>query len=457
MGLSEIITFLISFAGIVITILLIVGVHEFGHFLVAKCAGIKVLRFSIGFGKKLLCWQDKTGTEYVIAAIPLGGYVKLLDETEGKVTKEELHLSFNRQPLWKRTLVVAAGPFFNLVFALLIYWIVFMIGFTSMAPIIGKITPHSIAEQAGLKPQQQILTIDNHSTLTWMSVFIRILSRTGDTGEMQFQIKNMDKQTLEMHALSLKTWQMDELKPDPLGSLGITPYEPLIAPFIHSIFPDSPAAHSSLQVGDKIISIGKTPIQDWQALTTEIAKYPDKKLLFKILRQGKTIDLEVDIGSQTHLFKKYGYLGVIPQFNFPQNFFQTNQYGPIQAFGHAWENTSNFTYLNFLLLGKLFLGKLSAQSLGGPITIFESAGNAIHQGIVPFLSFLAFLSIAIGIINVLPIPGLDGGHILFQVFELCMRRPLSMQTQLWMYRLGILFLMIVFFQALVNDVLRLYS
>ncbi|HLB58355.1 MAG TPA: RIP metalloprotease RseP, partial [Gammaproteobacteria bacterium] len=322
-------TLFLSLLGIVITIFFVVGVHEFGHFIVARAVGIKVLRFSIGFGKALYRWYDKKGTEYVIAAIPLGGYVKMLDETEAPVLEEESHLAYNRQSLYKRIAVIIAGPFFNLLFAFVLYWGLFVAGFISVVPLIGKIIPHSIAAKAGLKSQEEIVRIDNKPTASWTSVSIRLLSLAGNKGEMKIVTKHIKTQAIQTYTLDLTHFQMDKLQPEPLKSLGIIPYEPDNAKGI------------------------------W-----------------------------------------------------PKNLLRKNQYNPVTALSHALQNTVDFTYLNFLLLGKMLTGKISFQSLGGPITIFETAGAALNAGIVSFSSFLAFLSISIGIINVLPIPGLDGGHLL---------------------------------------------
>lgn len=366
---------LISLIGILVTLLLIIGIHEFGHFLMARCLGIKVLRFSIGFGKALWKRSDKAGTEYVIAAIPLGGYVKMLDTHEGVVARNEQHLAFNHQPFYKKCLVVIAGPLSNFILAFVLYWILFMVGFTSIAPVTGNITPHSIAANAGIPRNAEIMKVDNTPVSSWMGVMIRILSRTGDTDLLTMEVKPLNKQTTTRYQLDLTHWQMDHLKPDPLESLGIQPYEPTVSPPLRLKWPDA------------------------------------------LLRK--------------------------------------NQYGPIAALSHAWQNLDNFILLNLIIIGKLLTGKVSLQSLGGPISIFQTAGVALNNGIIPFLSFLAFLSISIGMINILPIPGLDGGHLLFQTIEAIIRRPISPRIIGLFYRIGFILLFLLIFQTMINDVLRL--
>ena len=449
-------TLFISIIGILITISLVVGVHELGHFLAARSVGIKVLRFSIGFGKPLLRWQGKRGTEYVLAAIPLGGYVKMLDEEEGNVPVNELPYAFNRQPIYKKLWVVIAGPLFNLIFAFIIYWALFMIGFTSIVPILGNIPPDSIAANAGLKPNTEIISINSTPTRSWMAVVIHIISQSGEKNTMLIETKNPINQKTQEHKLDLSNWKIDNLKPEPLESLGLAPYQPVIPPVIGEIQPNSSAEQNGLKKADVILSVNKKAIKNWDDLFAQINSNPKKNLLFTIKRDGKIQKINVRIDyTRDFFFKKHGYLGISPNFKWPEAMLRKNQYGPIQALSHAWQNTADFTQLNFIVLGKLLTGKISLQSLGGPITIFSGAGSALNQGLIPFLSFLAFLSISIGIINIVPIPGLDGGHILFFLIAAITRRPLSPRLQSLLYRLGFIALILLMVQALINDLLRL--
>jgi len=449
---------LISIVGILVTLLLIIGIHEFAHFIVARLLGIKVLRFSIGFGKKLWSRYDTKGTEYVIAAIPLGGYVKMLDANEETVDIDDLPYTFSHQPFYKKFLVVIAGPFSNLLLAFFLYWILFVTGFESIAPVIGKVTPHSIFADAGIKSNVEIIQIDHIPTSSWMAVLIRILSRTGDTGKMQIEVKSFTNQTpsLKQYQVDLTHWHMDDLKPDPFISLGIEPYEPEIPAIIDEISSDSPAAKAGLKKGDRILALNKIKITNWLELVTEIDKHPDENINLTIERNKKQYDLSVKTDYQRDiLFKKHGFLGISPQFEWPKNLIRKNQYNPVNALSHAWQNTFDFTYLNLIIIGKLLTGKVSLQSLGGPLTIFQSAGSALNQGIALFLSFLAFLSISVGIINIFPIPGLDGGHILFQAIEAIIRRPISLRALQLCYKIGFIILFLLIFQSIINDVLRL--
>lgn len=447
---------LISILGIIITIFFVVGIHEFSHFLVARLVGVKVLRFSIGFGKALYTWHDKKGTEYVIAAIPLGGYVKMLDENEEEVkNKEDLPLAYNRQPVYKRIAIVLAGPISNLIFAFFIYWLLFVIGFTSIIPLIGKITPNSIAAAAHMQPNEEIISVNNNTTTQWDSIIVNLLMHAGNKDKIEIATKNIDTQQTHHYTLDVTNWHMNDLKPDPLDSLGITPYIPTIPAIVGKVYPNS-AASSKLQVDDKIVSINKQPVKDWYDLVSYTDNHPDQLLNFQIERKGKELNISIRPHIQHDLFyKKHGIIGISPQFEWPKKLLRNYKANPILALSRAWENTKNFFNMNFLVLGKLLTGKLSFSSLGGPITIFQGAGTALNSGLLPFLSFLAFLSIAVGFINLLPIPGLDGGHLLFQFIELIARRPVPMAWQILFFRLGFILLLLLLSQALVNDIQRL--
>lgn len=447
---------IISILGILITILFIVGVHEFGHFIVARMLGIKVLRFSIGFGKTLYRRYDKQGTEYVIAAIPLGGYVKMLDETEGTVPPDEIHRAYNRQPLITKIAVIIAGPCFNIIFSFILYWLLFVVGFTTIIPLIGKIVPDSIASTAGMKPQEQITSINHRTTNSWPTVLMQLMSYVGNKDQIQIETQNIQTKNIENYTLDLTNWHMNPLNPDPLESLGLEAYEPDIPPIIGKIQPESAAAKANLQVGDTILSIDKQPIKTWLDALQIISTSPDKTLSFTIKRQGKTLAIPVTVGYKRNLLlQKHGLMGISPDFTYPPELLHKNQYGLFAALFQAKENTWDYIKLNFLMLGKMLTGKVSLQSLGGPITIFESAGSALNSGVIPFIAFLAFLSIAVGVINILPIPGLDGGHLFFYLLEFIIRRPLSYNAQILFYRFGLILLMLILVQAIANDLMRL--
>ncbi len=448
---------LISLAGILLTLTFVIGTHEAAHFLVARWFNIKVLRFSIGFGKALCTWHDKKGTEYVVGLIPLGGYVKMLDETEGTVAKAEQQFAFNRQPFYKKFLVVLAGPMTNILCALLLYWVIFMMGFVTIKPIIGTVNPRSIAAESGLVANQEIVSIDHHPTSTWSSILFRLIAHVGNQDHILIEVKNPTATTTEMHTLDISNWHLSGLTPDPLGSLGIMPYEPDVPLIIGVIEPQSPAAASPLQLGDKIIAVNHVAIKTWEALTNNIIKHPRATLTFTLIRAGHSINVPVTVGDQRNLWlHKSGYLGIGPHFVWPAALQHKIQYGPVLAMQHATLEITQFTYFNLLIFGKMLTGKLSLQSLGGPLTIFQTAGDALNSGFLSFIGFLAFLSVSLGIINLLPIPGLDGGHLFIQLIEFIFQRSLPVNVLMLLYRLGIIFILFILIQAITNDVLRLY-
>jgi len=448
---------LVSIIGILITIFFVIGTHEAAHFIVARLMGVKVLRFSIGFGKTLFSWHDKKGTEYVIALVPLGGYVKMLDEREDSVKKEELHLAYNTQAFYKKFLIVAAGPFCNIFCALILYWLIFMIGFTTVKPLIGSIEPGSIAAEAGLKTHHEIIKVDDQRITTWAAFMLHLLSHVGDKDHVTVDVMNPINHTVEKQVLDLTHWQMDGLKPDPLSSIGITPYMPNIPLVVGKMAAHSPAASAGFHLNDKIIEINHQPVNNWNAVVTLIMAHPDETMTFTIERNNNRIHLPATLTHQRDsFFQKSGYLGIGPDYKLPKEMLRDIQYGPIAAFFSAFHELHDFTYFNILLIGKLITGKISLQSLGGPITIFDTAGEALNTGLVAFLGFLAFLSISIGIINFLPLPGLDGGHLFIQIIEFIICRPVPEQIMSVMYRMSFMLIFFILMLALVNDVLRLF-
>jgi len=446
---------IISIAGILITIFFVIGTHEAAHFLTARLLGVKVLRFSIGFGKTLWRWIDKSGTEYVLALVPLGGYVKMLDEAEGNVHRDELHRAYNRQPFYKKFLIVLAGPISNIFCALILYWLIFMIGFTTVKPIIGAIEPGSIAEQAGLKVNQEIVSVDHHPVVAWTDFILRLIAHAGDHDSINMTVTNPSDHKIEKYSLDLTHWQLNELKPDPLSSVGITPYMPNIPLIIGKVADKSPAASAGIQLNDKILAINNQPVKQWENIVTAIQTHPDETLTFKLERNHKEIILSVQAGHQRNIFlQKTGYVGIGPDFTTPTELLQIIKLSPLAALSQAAQQIYDFTYFNFLLIGKLITGKLSLQSLGGPITIFDTAGDALNFGLVSFLGFLAFLSVSIGVINFLPIPGLDGGHLFIQTVEFIIRRPVPEKVMEILYKLGFMLILFVLTVSLVNDLLR---
>lgn len=437
----------------------VIGVHELGHFVAAKWMGVKVICFSLGFGKKLFCLRDKHGTEYALSMIPLGGYVKLLDEREGYVAPEEQILAFNRKPAIKKIVILTSGVICNLLLGILAYWWMFTIGFITVVPVIGSVQPDSIAAQAGLKRNDKIVRIGGHSVTDWRGVVLHLFRYYGDKNLLCIETESLfQPKYFQCRNLNLASWKMDELTPNPLESLGISPYTPKIPAVIdHFTREASPQTRALLERGDKIISIEKNKIGDWTELLRFIQKNPGKSVRFIIKRDEKILPISLTLGSKRALnLKKKGYLGIGNGFVWPDQFLTSNRYPVFQALQKAIQESIDLLLLNVMIIGKLLVGKISLYSLGGPIAIFVTTETAVGIGFDAILNVLGFVSLSLAIVNFLPIPGLDGGHVLITLIERIRRKPVSMRVQTLLYRLGIIFILMLLLIAIGNDLARLF-
>lgn len=442
----------------IIAITLIVLVHEFGHFWVARMFDIKVLRFSIGFGKPLWRFFDKTGTEFVIAAIPMGGYVKMLDERESEVKAADLPYAFNRKPLWIRTLVVMAGPVFNIVFAFAICWLVFVIGSQVIVPKIGNVSPHSVAAITGIKNNTIIKAIDNHPVNDWQDVLLRLTESFDANGNIAFTMYSPKDNQTHTFLLPKQNWHMNSVHPDPLASLGIEPYIPPIPPVIFKVLPDTPAAQVGLQANDKIIALAGKKITDWSEMQAVVLQHINVPISIEISRDNKQHSYQITPAVKRVHHKTMGYLGIESKpVAYPKELIHEIRYNPFSAIVPAFKETIFISKLTLKLLIKLFTGQVSVRTLSGPVGIAEGAGNAASLGITSYLDFIAFLSISIGIINILPIPLLDGGHLLYFMIESVTGRPVSEKVQEIGLRIGILILASLTLFVFYNDLSRLFT
>lgn len=448
---------LLSIAAFLITLLLLISVHEYGHFITAKALGVKVLAFSLGFGKAIWRRKSKAGTEYRIAMLPLGGYVKLLDENEMDVPKEQRHLAFNRQPLWVRTSVVVAGPLINVLFAILAIWIVWMIGVERVKPVIGEVIGGSIVAKSGVDSGSIIKAVNQKPVQSWQEAALIITEKLGDKDNLI--ITTINPKGLEKdYVLPLRNWHIDNLQPDPLRSLGIIPAHLMIPAVIYEIEAGSPAAASALAKNDRIIKIDNVAMSDWMDVANFLQSHPDKKVEIVVEQQGKSKAINLKLGHKSSGFKQSGYLGIQiqPPADLASLMF-TTRLSPWPAFKKSLTSTWNLISFNFVIIGKLITGKVSLFTIGGPISIYQTSAMAFSQGFVIFLSFLALLSVMLAVVNILPIPGLDGGHLLFFLIEGVTRRPISAAMQGLILRIGIIFLILLMFQATVNDLMRSFS
>lgn len=452
-------SFLISALSFLVAIGVLITVHEYGHFWVARKLGVKVLRFSIGFGKPL--WKSVRGadqTEYVLAAIPLGGYVKMLDEQEGEVAQAELHRAFNRQALWKRTAIVVAGPAFNFLFAILAYWAVYMGGVEGIRPVIGEVAEASIAAAGGLQAGDELVAIDGRSTPTWDIATLALLDRAigGETALVEVRREGARR------AIELDLTQGGSLLEGTfiLDALGVKPWRPAIPAVIDRTVEGGAAEAAGLLGGDVIVSADSQAIADWTEWVAYVQERPGRPIEMGVDRDGARITLEItpeptSDGAQGTVGRIGAYVRL--PVGLEQSMRTEVRYGPVDAMAESLRKSWNMSTLMIKMLGKMVIGEASVENLSGPISIAQFAGQSASIGLVPFVMFLAVISLSLGIINLLPIPLLDGGHLLYYLIEAVKGGPLSDAAQAVGQRLGIAFLILLMGLAFYNDLSRVFG
>lgn len=440
----------------ILALVLLITVHEFGHFIVARLCGVKVLRFSFGFGMVLARWYDKKGTEFAISLLPLGGYVKMLDESEGDVPPEERHLAFNNKPVLARIAIVLAGPLFNFIFAFFCLWLVLVIGVHSLAPIVDGVKPGSVAAKAGLHSKEEIIALGEMPVKSWRDFQYAMLPLVGTDENVGIQLKSLITGQTRKTFLPLADWHVDAKKPDLLAGLGIIPFLPVVPPTIGEVFQDSPAQRSGLMAGDKIKAADGQLVTEWLSLVEMIQVKPGKPMSLSIMRNGQPQSIVIKVGSKLTDGKNQGFIGAsVKEVSWPKGWLRLQRQAPIQAVGTALKQTTELTGATFALLGRFATGKLALKAISGPVGIAQGAGQSARNGIVYYLFFLALVSISLGALNILPIPMLDGGHLLYYFIEIIIRRPLSDGVKSAGMYVGLVLLVALMLLALSNDISRL--
>ncbi|HLT03854.1 MAG TPA: sigma E protease regulator RseP [Pseudomonas sp.] len=442
--------------GTLIALGVLVTFHEFGHFWVARRCGVKVLRFSVGFGSPLLRWHDRHGTEFVVAAIPLGGYVKMLDEREGDVAPALLDQAFNRKSVRQRFAIVSAGPLANFLLALLFFWFIAMLGTQQVRPVIGQVQPGTPAAEAGLQPGQEILAVDGGAVNGWGAVNLQLVRRLGETGTLTVRVAEPDSSLERDYHIQLNAWLRGADDPDPIGSLGLRPWRPAVPAVLAQVDPQGPAHAAGLRAGDRLVSLDGVAIRDWQDLVERVRERPDRTVVLGLEREGATLSVEARLDGRGDGQARHGYLGAgVSGVDWPADMLREIRYGPLEAVSQSLRRTWTMSLLTLDSLGKMLFGELSVKNLSGPITIAKVAGTSAQSGLADFLNFLAYLSISLGILNLLPIPVLDGGHLLFYLYEWVRGKPLPEKVQAWGMQIGITLVIGVMLLALLNDLGRL--
>lgn len=443
-----------SLGAFIIALGVLITVHEFGHFWVARRCGVKVERFSIGFGKALWRRTDRQGTEYVIALIPLGGYVKMLDERVDTVPPELRHQSFNNKTVLQRAAIIGAGPLANFLFAIFAWWLVFIIGVPGVRPVIGEIVSGSPAATAQISPGMELKAVDGIETPDWDAVRMALVAKIGDP-ETRLSVAPFGTSLVTEKRVDLRNWHFEPDRQDPVTSLGIQPRGPRVETVLEEVQAKSAAEKAGLQAGDRIVKVDGQPLERWQQFAALVRDNPGTAINVEVLRQAKTVELtltpDVKPGN-----KAEGFAGVIPRIvPLPDEYKTVRQYGPFAAVGEASAKTWQLMKLTVTMLGKLIVGEVKLNNLSGPISIAQGAGMSAEYGLIYYLMFLALISVNLGIINLFPLPVLDGGHLLFLAIEKIKGGPVSERVQDFSYRIGSVLLVLLMGLALFNDFSRL--
>ncbi|HUO45142.1 MAG TPA: RIP metalloprotease RseP [Burkholderiales bacterium] len=452
---------LITVVAFLFTLGVLVVVHEFGHYWAARRCGVKVLRFSVGFGRILASRRiGPDQTEWAIAAFPLGGYVKMLDEREGDVAPGELQRAFNRQPVWRRFLIVLAGPVANFLLAILLYWLLFLYGVPGIKPTIGTVTPGSPAAAAQFTPGETITRVGPERVISWEDARWALLEYASRRAVVPLETRTAQGDIV-LRRLDLSQFDVANLDAGFLDKIGFSRLQPLLPPVVDKMVAGSPAERAGLRMGDEIIAIGDQKVEDIGQAIRIIRENPGKPLLFRVRRGGNTV-IEISVIPDARAGddgKLAGHIDAMLRASEEAlaNYVVTVRYGPVEGMLKAAGKTWDTSVFSLRMLGKMLIGEMSFKNLSGPITIADYAGQSAQIGWIPYLMFMALVSISLGVLNLLPIPLLDGGHLMYYIFEISRGKPVSDKVMAIGQNIGMALLFILMAFALYNDITHLIS
>jgi len=451
--------FAITVLAFIVALGVLIVFHEFGHYLIARLFGVKVLRFSIGFGRPL--WRVRHGrdqTEWVIAALPLGGYVKMLDEHEGPVAPEELHRAFNRQSVWRRIAIVVAGPGANFLLAIAFYWVLFMGGVQEAKPVLAAPEAGTVAEASGIERGETVLKINEEPVASWQQVRWRLLQLAVEKQSARLEVFDA-KQRLAWRTLALSRFDLEGFVSDPLARLGLRLNRPDVAPIIGAVVPGSVAEAGGRSGGDRVVSINGGAVRVWEDVVRAVRAHPGETVRLQVLRQGSKFEIPLQPETVEQNGERFGRIGAAPQVD-PEamkGLVATVRYAPWPALAMALERTWETSAFSLKMLGKMVIGEVSWKNLSGPVTIADYAGQSAQLGVGAYIAFLALISISLGVLNLLPIPLLDGGHLLYYLVEIFKGSPVSERAMELGQRLGLTLLLFLMAFAFYNDLNRLLA
>ena len=455
-----------SVLALLVTLGILVTVHEFGHFWVARRCGVKVLKFSIGFGKAVKTWVGKDGVEYVIAPIPLGGYVRMLGQEDTSVADaeavpaEEQEKSFASKSVWQRMAISAAGPAANFLLAIVIFWIINIVfGTSGVAPVISSVTEGSVAERAGLVPGDEIIAIDGEPTLIWQQVALQLVGRMGESGSVTFSVRGPESAAARDVNVPILSFMADSTDPRPLKTLGITQID--IPAVIDKLIEGEAGEQAGLLAGDRIVRVAGQRIDGWTQWVEIIRASPELELEVEVERGNQLIELRLTPAlSELPDGSRIGIIGAyVQQVDYdelvPREMRREVKYNVLSAIVPAITETYEKSVFVLVSIKKMIVGLISVKNINGPITIAQVAGETASYGLNVYLGFLALLSISLGVMNLMPIPVLDGGHILYNLIEIITRRPVPEKVQSFGLQIGLLLISGIMMLAVYNDVARL--
>jgi regulator of sigma E protease len=451
-----------SVLAFIVAIGVLVSVHEFGHFWVARRLGFKVLRFSIGFGRPIASWRGRAPdfTEYWLSAIPLGGYVKMLDEREGPVQSVERDRAFNQRPIWQRILVLLAGPGFNFLFAIVAYWVMFATGVPGLKPVVGAVAVDSVAARAGVQASDEIEAVGARAVETWEGATLAIFEELLDDGRIDLKLREPSGDIKDV-SLDVRGREAELTEPSALfAGLGIRP-GPVVPAVVGAITPDSVAERAGLRVDDEVLQADGEPIRGWEEWVEFIRQRPGQAVSLEIRRDGRELTLPLTIGSVEEGGVTIGRIGASRLTELPVELLERlraeERYGVLEALPRGIDKTWEMTSLTLKMLGHMVIGDVSLKNMSGPITIAAVAGESAQAGLSAFFNFLAVVSISLGIINLVPIPLLDGGQVLYQIVEWIKGSPLSERALAVGQQIGVFFLIVLMSFVFYNDLTRIFG